>query len=225
MISLVGFQKSLSERKQNNTQGRHHYSLYAAPRTPSSPGRFAGLARGGDSLSCVKCHPVAVRASPVPVSCHVCKNLLVIAKKDRQKTDDPRRDERTARRHHTAHRSHRDFKERSVVLAVAHPWASASLSSYLSPFAVPRRFSLQATFMPPRGRPTLVVLSPACLSLHPLSVSSLCCERKKERKRKPKERKRTTQGRDGRTARRLETQGARAPRNFFVSNASARRGA
>ena len=173
----------------------------------------------------LKCHPVAVRASPVPVSCHVCKNLLVIAKKDRQKTDDPRRDERTARRHHTAHRSHRDFKERSVVLAVAHPWASASLSSYLSPFAVPRRFSLQATFMPPRGRPTLVVLSPACLSLHPLSVSSLCCERKKERKRKPKERKRTTQGRDGRTARRLETQGVRAPRNFFVSNASARRGA
>jgi len=148
----------------------------------------------------LKCHPVAVRASPVPVSCHVCKNLLVIAKKDRQKTDDPRRDERTARRHHTAHRSHRDFKERSVVLAVAHPWASASLSSYLSPFAVPRRFSLQATFMPPRGRPTLVVLSPVCRFILCLSRRSAARERKKENGNPRKENGQPKVGMGGRHA-------------------------
>jgi len=45
-----------------------------------------------------------------------------------------------------------------VVLAVAHPWESAS--SYLSS-QVPRRFSLQPScHLGPRGRPTLVVLPP-----------------------------------------------------------------
>ena len=37
---------------------------------------------------------------------------------------------------------HRDFKERSVVLAVAHP-KPLVVCLFLSPFAVPRRFSLQ----------------------------------------------------------------------------------
>ena len=52
-----------------------------------------------------------------------------------------------------------DFKERSVVLAVAHPWASASsyVSRSLSPI-------LAATFMPPPGLLTRVVLSPAASS-------------------------------------------------------------
>jgi len=89
VISLVGFQKSLSERKQNNTQGRHHYSLYAAPRTPSSPGRFAGLARGGDSLSCVKFFATQWQCAPVPCLCRVtCVkiSLLLPRKKDRKQT-------------------------------------------------------------------------------------------------------------------------------------------
>ena len=61
------------------------------------------------------------------------------------------RDGRTARRHHT----------RSVVLAVAHP----------NPRRLPLSISLRspspilaATFMPPRGRPTLVVLPPVASS-------------------------------------------------------------
>jgi len=67
---------------------------------------------------------------------------------------------------------HRDFKERSVVLAVAHPWESASSLpiSLRSPSPI-----LAATFMPPRGRPTLVVLSPvASSSVASLSSASFC---------------------------------------------------
>ena len=52
------------------------------------------------------------------------------------------------------------------MLAVAHPWGlGVCLFPYIplpSSFAVSRQFSqpiLAATFMPPRGRPTLVVLS------------------------------------------------------------------
>merc|ERR1712153_182469 len=61
---------------------------------------------------------------------------------------------------------HRDFKERSVVLAVAHPWASASsyLFPYLSLFAVSRRFLLR-----PSCRLSVVPLS----SFSPLSLMSL----------------------------------------------------
>jgi len=62
-------------------------------------------------------------------------------------------------------------RERSVVLAVAHPLASAS--SYLSSQSLSP--TLAATFMPPRGRPTLVVLSlVASSSVASLSSASSC---------------------------------------------------
>ena len=47
-----------------------------------------------------------------------------------------------------------------MVLAVAHPNPSLVVCLFLSPFAVPPSPILAATFMPPRGRPTLVVLPP-----------------------------------------------------------------
>ena len=55
-----------------------------------------------------------------------------------------------------------------MVLAVAHPNPWASASSYLSSHS-PSPI-LAATFMPPRGRPTLVVLSP--VAVDPLSHRS-----------------------------------------------------
>ena len=66
-----------------------------------------------------------------------------------------------------------------MVLAVAHPnpWSSASF--YLPSQSHADRFSLQPTFMPPRGRPTLVVLPPRscrlllCPALGALGVQSL----------------------------------------------------
>merc|ERR1712086_1193070 len=65
---------------------------------------------------------------------------------------------------------HRDLKERSVVLAVAHPTLGRlPLSiSLRSPSPI-----LAATFMPPRGRPTLVVLPPVASS-SVASLSSVC---------------------------------------------------
>ena len=46
---------------------------------------------------------------------------------------------------------------------------------FLSHFAVPRSPILAATFMPPRGRPTLVVLPPvASSSVASLSSASFC---------------------------------------------------
>ena len=69
--------------------------------------------------------------------------------------------------------AHRDFKERSVVLAVAHPKTLGRLPlsiSLRSPSPI-----LAATFMPPRGRPTLVVLPPvASSSVASLSSASSC---------------------------------------------------
>ena len=67
---------------------------------------------------------------------------------------------------------HRDFKEGSVVLAVAPTLGRLPLSislRSLSPI-------LAATFMPPRGRPTLVVLSllVASSSVASLSSASFC---------------------------------------------------
>ena len=53
------------------------------------------------------------------------RNPLVIIGKKRKKTDNPREGWEDG-----TPPPHRDFKERSVVLAAAHPWASAS--SYLS---------------------------------------------------------------------------------------------
>merc|ERR1712086_923161 len=65
------------------------------------------------------------------------------------------------------HRSHRDFKERRVVLAVAHPDPWASASSYLSSQSL-RRFSLQ-----PSCHLAVVPLSSfSLLSRHPLSRRS-----------------------------------------------------
>ena len=72
---------------------------------------------------------------------------------------------RTARRHHTGFaapctfaavlHTHRDFKERSVVLAVAHPNPWASASSYLSSQS----------------------LADSRCNLHATSRSSLSCQR------------------------------------------------
>ena len=47
-----------------------------------------------------------------------------------------------------------------MVLAVAHPWASAP--SYLSSQSLAAPAILAATFMPPRGRPTHSRRSPSC---------------------------------------------------------------
>ena len=83
---------------------------------------------------------------------------------------------------------HRDFKERSVVLAVAHPnpWSngrSASFCNFLSPFAVPRarRFSLQ-----PSCHLAVVPLSSfspfvASSSVASLSSASSCVLRSRRR--------------------------------------------
>ena len=60
-----------------------------------------------------------------------------------------------------------------MVLAVAHPWASAS---FFLPISL-RSLSpiLAATRMPPRGLPTLVVFPPvASSSVAPLSSASFC---------------------------------------------------
>ena len=71
------------------------------------------------------------------------------------------------------------------MLAVAHPWGlGVCLFPYIplpSSFAVSRQFSqpiLAATFMPPRGRPTLVVpLSPAPSSEVRGDMNAFCCAR------------------------------------------------
>ena len=74
-----------------------------------------------------------------------------------------------ARRHHTG-----ILREGMCVASRCPPLGFClSLSCYLSFFAVPRRTPiLAATFMPPRGHPTLVVLSPAPSSSS--SIALLC---------------------------------------------------
>ena len=82
------------------------HAAAAAPATPlAPPGGGVGAAA-----------PLAARGGGTPLAVRE-------GKKERKKTPQPRRWEDRARRH-------RDFKERSVLLAVAHPRASAS--SYLS---------------------------------------------------------------------------------------------
>ena len=82
-----------------------------------------------------------------------------------------RRDGRTASRHHTAHR---DFTERTRCVASRRPPGLGRLPlpiSLRSPSPI-----LAATFMPPRGRPTLVVLPPVnSSSVASLSSTSSCC--------------------------------------------------
>ena len=59
-------------------------------------------------------------------------------------------------------------KQRSVVLAVSHPWASSYLPISLRSFS-----PILAAISTPRGRPTLVLaLSPRLLPLHPLTHDS-----------------------------------------------------
>ena len=74
------------------------------------------------------------------------------------------------------------YKERSVVvLAVAHPWASAP--SYLSSQSLAAPAILAATFMPPRGRPTHSRRSPSCRFL--LCRVALVCLVLRRRRRLP----------------------------------------
>ena len=99
---------------------------------------------------------VPVRASPRP--CPVCCERSWLehlecsqaSKKERKKTDNPREGWEDG-----TPPPHRDFKERCVVR-----YPSPTLGSLPLPISL-RSLSpiLAATFMPPRGRPTLVVLS------------------------------------------------------------------
>ena len=139
-------------------------------------------------------------------------------KKERKQTTQGR-DGRTVHRHHTG------ILRRGECGASRHLPLGVCL--FLSLFAVCRRFSLQPSchpvvLMPPRGLPTLVVLPPvASTSVAPLSSASFCSATAACRSlalavsrlllplgavRHPKkERKQTTQGRDGRTVHRHHT--------------------
>ena len=81
-------------------------------------------------------------------------------------------------RRRTEPNPHRDFKERSVVLAVAHPWR---LGVCLVPISLRSPSPILQPFMPPRDRPTLVVLSPVA------SSSELCRVALKEKADKKQE--------------------------------------
>ena len=102
-----------------------------------------------------------------------------------------------------------------MVLAVAHPNPWLVVCLFLSPFAVPRRFSLQPS-CPPRGRPTLVVLPPVASSSvarggkgkkRILQQNSLAQHWARDWRALKEKKEQTTQGRDGRTADAATTQG------------------